>query len=81
MTNQPQQDPSKSPGEKNTTNLLMIIVGFVLLLPGLCAAAMSFGSGTGGYLIAMGMAGLAISAGGVWLIVAGLRIGSNPSKQ
>jgi hypothetical protein len=79
MTNQPQQEPTKAPGHsqgKSGISVLMIIVGALLLLPGLCGAAMSFGSGTGGHLIAMGMVCLAISGVGVWLIVAG----SSPRK-
>jgi hypothetical protein len=61
----------------------MIIAGFVLLLPGLCTVVvMSFASGSGadGRLIVMGLACFAISGGGVWLIVAGLRIGFSPSE-
>ena len=73
MTNQPQQDPSQAPNGSwgaGFLGVLLIIVGLTLLLPGLCTMALAIGGG--GSLFAL--ACLAISAGGVWLIVIGLRM-------
>jgi hypothetical protein len=90
MTDHPKQNASKppdNPRRERGLSVIMIIAGVVLLLPGLCSilaalviANMAPGGGADGRLIAMWMACLAISGGGVWLIVAGLRIGSSPSE-
>jgi len=79
MTDQPPQKRSSPTPRERALSVLMIIVGVVLLLPGLCAiVAMSLFGGRGDPgLIAIGMACLAISGGGIWLIVAGRRIVSS----
>jgi hypothetical protein len=76
MTNQPQQDPSQAPNGSWRAGVLDVLlgvlltmVGLVLLLPGLCAMALVAMSEDGSL-----WACLAISVGGLWLIIAGLRI-------
>ena len=76
---QRQQGPSKPPGGwrgASVLSVLMIIAGSVLLLPGMCAVAvMSFVGGADGALTA-----IAISGGGILLIVTALQIRSNLPK-
>jgi hypothetical protein len=72
MTNQPQQDPSQGPNGSRGAGclgVLLIIVGFMVLLPGLCTMASAI-SGSGSIALAF----LAISAVGLCLVVVGLRI-------
>jgi hypothetical protein len=78
MTNQPQQDPSQGPNRSwgagclgVLLGMLLIIVGLALLLPGLCTMAV-LAMGGGDSLTVW--AGLAISAVGLWLIIAGQRM-------
>jgi hypothetical protein len=79
MMDQWQQDPSKPPGGwrgASALSVLMIIAGSVLLLPGICAVAIrSFVGGTDG-----AMSAIAISGGGILLIVIALQIRANLPK-
>lgn len=78
MTTQPQQDPSQAPNGSwrggvlgVLFGVLLTIVGVVLLFPGLCT--MAFVAMTEGASLGMWIC-LAVSVGGLWLIIAGLRI-------
>jgi hypothetical protein len=56
--------------------ILMVIIGVILLLPGVCALFFIFAGGFSGvesWIVMLWIASLLISAGGVWLIVKAFR--------
>jgi hypothetical protein len=79
MTNQPQQDPSQAPNGSSRAgvlDVLLVVGGLVLLLPGLCAMALVAKTDDGSL-----WASVAISIGGLWLIIAGLRTAGAGNKR
>ncbi len=70
--------PSLPPGQRNgCLTALMVIVGIILLLPGLCAIIFGVGSLTSSHpdpgITSLVMLGLLIGGGGVALIWAAIR--------
>jgi hypothetical protein len=56
--------------------ILMVIIGAILLLPGVCALVFIVAGGFSGVessIVMLWLVSLLISAGGVWLIVKALR--------
>jgi hypothetical protein len=56
--------------------ILMVLIGLLLLLPGVCALAFMFSgplSSSDSSLVMLWIVSLLISAGGVWLIVKAFR--------
>ena len=59
--------------------ILMVVIGAILLLPGVCAilfiasTGVPIGNGDGSLLIPLWTASFLISAGGIWLIVKAFR--------
>jgi hypothetical protein len=56
--------------------ILMVVIGVLLLLPGVCALVFMFAGGFSGVessIVMLWIASLLISAGGVWLIVKAFR--------
>jgi hypothetical protein len=83
MTNQPQQDPSQAPNGSWRAGVLdvllgvpLIMVGLALLLPGLCSMALVAMSDDGSLWTCVAM-----SIGGLWLTIAGLRMAYGWSRR
>ncbi|WP_309500907.1 MULTISPECIES: hypothetical protein [Bradyrhizobium] len=57
----------------------MIVVGVILLFPGLCALAFGAGGGRDPMVIMIVLVCLLVSAGGIWLIAAA--IGGRNAKR
>jgi hypothetical protein len=56
--------------------ILMVIIGAILLLPGVCALVFIFAGGISGVessIVMLWVVSMLISAGGVWLIVKAFR--------